>query len=52
MCVLYRVAVFICMDRNMIKRTFIYIRQMETHYENTPIQIYWNFTNKKWKFSD
>ena len=22
------------------------------HYENMPIQIYWNFTTKKWKFSD
>ena len=22
------------------------------HYENTPIQLYWNFTTKKWKFSD
>ena len=21
-------------------------------YENMPIQIYWNFTTKKWKFSD
>ena len=22
------------------------------HYKNTPIQIYWNFTTRKWKFSD
>ena len=22
------------------------------HYENMPIQIYWKFTNKNWKFSD
>ena len=22
------------------------------HYENKPIQIYWKFYHKKWKFSD
>ena len=23
-----------------------------THYENTPIQIYWNFYHQNWQFSD
>ena len=29
-----------------------YSKTSMTRYENTPIQIYWNFTTKKWKLSD
>ena len=27
-------------------------QRQKCHYENMPIQIYWKFTTKKWKFSD
>ena len=32
--------------------TALYQECDKSHYENTPIQIYWNFTTKEGKFSD
>ena len=28
------------------------VKLLKNYYENTPIQIYWNFTTKRGKFSD
>ena len=30
----------------------LYRTHLFTHYKNTPIQIYWKFPTKNWKFSD
>ena len=50
--------VFLCVAKPYTafnKELFVYgIKQTNKthHYENMPIQIYRNFTTKKWKFSD
>ena len=32
--------------------SWIFCSSCSCHYENTPIQIYWIFYHKKWRFSD
>ena len=37
---------------DIFHKEFLIERTYCRRYENTPIQIYWKFHNKNWKFSD